>query len=210
MALQTVSTRDLRVRRVKCSAISTPMMLCCQTALIRVAASFRSFPQADLIYGHGYVVDAGGQRLRRFRSDRFSLRRSACGNSIIMQQAAFWRRKVFEQAGGFEMPPTVFPGTANSGSILRWRKSAFSGPMNTGPAFVLMSNPSPSNSMAGRNSVRSGASNAGCSRRPWASRARLGGCIAALATRWKKWLVDPSTFVISLESGDCSSRRSKF
>jgi glycosyltransferase involved in cell wall biosynthesis len=70
-------------------------------ALSRVAASFRVFPLADVIYGHGYVVAAGGERVARFRSDRFNLRRSAYGNSIIMQQAAFWRREAFEQVGGF-------------------------------------------------------------------------------------------------------------
>jgi glycosyltransferase involved in cell wall biosynthesis len=72
-------------------------------ALSRVAASFRIFPLADVIYGHGYIIGAGGQRLARFRSDRFSLRRSAYGNSIIMQQAAFWRREAFEQVGGFNL-----------------------------------------------------------------------------------------------------------
>jgi len=69
--------------------------------LSRVAASFRDRPQADVIYGHGYVIGSNGERLARFRSDRFSLRRSAYGNSIIMQQAAFWRREAFFQVGGF-------------------------------------------------------------------------------------------------------------
>ena len=69
--------------------------------LARVAHAFRQHPKADLIYGHGYVIDRAGQIVRRCRSDRFNLRRSAYGNSIIMQQAAFWRRHAFEAVGGF-------------------------------------------------------------------------------------------------------------
>lgn len=70
-------------------------------ALARVADAFRKYPDADLVYGHGYVIDRAGQIVRRCRSDRFSLRRSAYGNSVIMQQAAFWRREAFAAVGGF-------------------------------------------------------------------------------------------------------------
>lgn len=70
-------------------------------ALSRVAQAFRTHPEADLIYGHGYVIDTAGAVLGRCRSDRFNLRRFAHGNSIIMQQSAFWRREAFEQVGGF-------------------------------------------------------------------------------------------------------------
>lgn len=70
-------------------------------ALSRVAHAFEGHPEVDLIYGHGYWIDRGGRALRRFRSDRFNLRRSAYGNSIIMQQAAFWRSAPFWAAGGF-------------------------------------------------------------------------------------------------------------
>jgi glycosyltransferase involved in cell wall biosynthesis len=78
-------------------------------ALARVAGAFREHPAADLVYGHGYVIDRAGRVLRRNRSDRFSLRRSAYGNSIIMQQAAFWRRQAFAAVGGF-----------NAGNRLSW------------------------------------------------------------------------------------------
>jgi glycosyltransferase involved in cell wall biosynthesis len=70
-------------------------------ALARVAHAFGNYPQADLIYGHGYVIDRAGRVLRRFRSDRFNLRRSAYGNSIILQQATFWRAEPFWAVGGF-------------------------------------------------------------------------------------------------------------
>jgi glycosyltransferase involved in cell wall biosynthesis len=69
--------------------------------LSRVAHAFREYPESDLIYGHGYWIDRAGRVLRRFRSDRFNLRRSAYGNSIIMQQATFWRGEAFWAAGGF-------------------------------------------------------------------------------------------------------------
>lgn len=70
-------------------------------ALTRVAHAFQRHLDADLIYGHGYVIDRAGRILRRCRSDRFSLRRSAYGNSVIMQQATFWRREAFAAVGGF-------------------------------------------------------------------------------------------------------------
>jgi FkbM family methyltransferase len=71
--------------------------------IARVAEAFRAHPETDVVYGHGYFIDSAGKVLRRLRSDRFSLRRSAYGNAIIMQQAAFWRRDVFAQAGGFNI-----------------------------------------------------------------------------------------------------------
>lgn len=70
-------------------------------ALARMERAFQARPDCDLIYAHGYFVDAAGAVVRRFRSDRFNLRRCAYGNSIIMQQAAFWRRDAFVQVGGF-------------------------------------------------------------------------------------------------------------
>jgi glycosyltransferase involved in cell wall biosynthesis len=70
-------------------------------AISRVVRAFCSHPGADLIYGHGYVIDDTGAVLRRCRSDRFNLRRSAYGNSVIMQQATFWRRDAFLAAQGF-------------------------------------------------------------------------------------------------------------
>lgn len=72
-------------------------------ALAYVAKAFRTHPDADLVYGHGYVIDQAGAVLRRNRADRFNLRRSAYGNSVIMQQAAFWRRETFVAAGGFNI-----------------------------------------------------------------------------------------------------------
>jgi len=70
-------------------------------ALAGVARAFDNDPGAALVYGHGYVIDRAGAIVRRCRSDRFNLRRAAYGNSIIMQQAAFWRRRAFLAVNGF-------------------------------------------------------------------------------------------------------------
>lgn len=72
-------------------------------ALARVAAAFRAYPGSDLVYGHGYIIDGEGAVLRKCRSDHFNLRRGAYGHSLIMQQAAFWRRLAFIQVGGFNV-----------------------------------------------------------------------------------------------------------
>lgn len=72
-------------------------------ALTKVAGAFANHPEADLVYGHGYVIDKTGKIVRRCRSDRFNLRRAAFGNSIIMQQAAFWRRDAFQAVNGFNI-----------------------------------------------------------------------------------------------------------
>lgn len=70
-------------------------------SLMRVAAAFAAHPAADVIHGHGYFVDADDGVLRRFRSDRFDLRRYAFGGVVLMQQATFFRRDAFVEAGGF-------------------------------------------------------------------------------------------------------------
>jgi glycosyltransferase involved in cell wall biosynthesis len=70
-------------------------------SLARAAAAFQVHPEADLVYGHGYVIGTDGAVIRRNRADRFNLRRSAYGNSVIMQQATFWRRQAFTGVGGF-------------------------------------------------------------------------------------------------------------
>ncbi len=158
--------------------------------LIRVAASFRSFPRADLIYGHGYVVDASGQRLRRFRSDRFSLRRSAYGNSIIMQQAAFWRREVFEQAGGF-----------NAANRLSWdgefwidlalAKKRIQRVDEYWACFRAHEQSITHKFHGGAELSPFGREQRRLFEKAMGRPRKAGDCIAALATRVEKWLVDP-------------------
>jgi glycosyltransferase involved in cell wall biosynthesis len=70
-------------------------------ALAEVAQAFSANPASDVIYGHGIAIDGKGMVVSKVRSDRFNLRRAAYGNSIIMQQAAFWRARAFHDVEGF-------------------------------------------------------------------------------------------------------------
>jgi hypothetical protein len=53
------------------------------------------------VHGHGYFVNENEEVFRRFRSDSFDLRRYAFGGTVLMQQATFFRRNAFIEAGGF-------------------------------------------------------------------------------------------------------------
>ncbi len=70
-------------------------------AIDRAMAAFRASPEADVICGHGYIVDERGRAVRRFRSDPFDARRYALGGAVVMQQSTFFRRSAFERVGGF-------------------------------------------------------------------------------------------------------------
>jgi glycosyltransferase involved in cell wall biosynthesis len=96
-------------------------------ALARVAAAFQVRPDADLVYGHGYMIGAHGETVARCRSDRFNLRRSAYGNSVIMQQAAFWRREAFTSVNGF-----------NAANRLSWDGELWIDLARAGRRFVRM------------------------------------------------------------------------
>ncbi len=71
---------------------------------VRAAASaFERHPCTDIAVGHGYIVDAGGRVVRRFRSAPFSPWRFAYGAAVVMQQSTFFRRGAFERVGGFDV-----------------------------------------------------------------------------------------------------------
>jgi len=70
-------------------------------AIQRVATLFMGRRDAEVIYGHGYIVDVEGKITRRFRSDPFSPRRCAFGASVLMQQSTFFRSTAFHRVGGF-------------------------------------------------------------------------------------------------------------
>ncbi len=72
-------------------------------ALHKVAEFFSRDPGADVVTGHGYVVDAAGKPIRRFRSPPFSAVRFAYGHSYVLQQSTFFRRRAFDRAGGFNI-----------------------------------------------------------------------------------------------------------
>ncbi len=70
-------------------------------AINKAVKAFAVHPKADVIYGHGYKVDANGVVLRRIRSAPYSLWRYVYGASIVVQQSTFFRRSAFVEAGGF-------------------------------------------------------------------------------------------------------------
>jgi glycosyltransferase involved in cell wall biosynthesis len=70
-------------------------------AITKAVAAFQTRPNADLVYGHSYIIDREGRLVRRSRSVPFNLRLYAYGGVIVMQQSSFFRRHAFEKAGGF-------------------------------------------------------------------------------------------------------------
>ncbi len=72
-------------------------------AIGKAVEAFRARPEADVICGHGYIVDEGGTPVKRFRSDPFDARRYALGGVTVMQQSTFFRRAAFQASGGFNV-----------------------------------------------------------------------------------------------------------
>ena len=70
-------------------------------AVRQAVGVFRQRPDADVVYGHGFLIDEHDRVIRRFHSDRFSLWRFVHDGVSILQQATFFRRAAFEAAGGF-------------------------------------------------------------------------------------------------------------
>ena len=60
-------------------------------------------PDADVIVGHGYIVDGKGNVIRRFRSAPFTPRRFAYGAAVAMQQSTFFRASAFKATHGFNV-----------------------------------------------------------------------------------------------------------
>ena len=72
-------------------------------AVRAAVGAFRRRPDADVVVGHGYIVDADGRAIRRFRSAPFSPWRFAHGAAVVMQQSTFFRASAFAAAGGFNV-----------------------------------------------------------------------------------------------------------
>jgi glycosyltransferase involved in cell wall biosynthesis len=70
-------------------------------AVTRAVAAIRANPTADVVYGHGHMIDEWGAVIRRFHSSRYALWRQAYGVACVMQQATFIRRDAFLATGGF-------------------------------------------------------------------------------------------------------------
>ena len=72
-------------------------------ALADVAQAFHDHPDADVISGHGHLIDGDGEPIRRMYSDRFSLWGYLHGGVVLLQQSTFFRARAFELAGGFNV-----------------------------------------------------------------------------------------------------------
>ena len=70
-------------------------------AVRAAVAAFRRHRDADIVIGHGYVVDADGQPIRRFRSAPFSPWRFVRGAAVVMQQSTFFRAAAYRATAGF-------------------------------------------------------------------------------------------------------------
>jgi len=72
-------------------------------ALAQIAQAFDQRPNADVISGHGHIIDADGVSIRRMYSDRYSLWGYLYGGVVLLQQSTFFRAAAFEAAGGFNL-----------------------------------------------------------------------------------------------------------
>lgn len=72
-------------------------------ALAKVAQAFEQNPDADVISGHGHIIDEHGMPIRRMYSDRFSVWGYLYGGVVLLQQSTFFRARAFEAAGGFNV-----------------------------------------------------------------------------------------------------------
>lgn len=72
-------------------------------AVVEVVEELEWDASADVICGDGYIIGADDQPLRRFRSTPFSVWRYVRGGATAMQQATFFRRRVFLEVGGFNV-----------------------------------------------------------------------------------------------------------
>lgn len=70
-------------------------------ALRKAAAYLQNDPEVDVVSGHSLVIDDKGVTLRRSYSQPFDLRRYAYGACVVNQPSTFFRRDIFDRAGGF-------------------------------------------------------------------------------------------------------------
>ena len=72
-------------------------------AVRAAVAEFRRHADADIVVGHGYIVDGDGNSIRRFRSASFSRWRFARRAAVIMQPSTFFRADTFRATSGFNV-----------------------------------------------------------------------------------------------------------
>jgi len=67
----------------------------------KMVGYFQRFSDADVISGHGEVIDADSNRLYRDFSDLFSLKSFLSGGGVVIQQSTFFNAQFYKLAGGF-------------------------------------------------------------------------------------------------------------
>lgn len=72
-------------------------------AIREAVATFERHPDAGIVAGHGFIVDADGKAIRRFRSAPFTPRRFVFGAGVVMQQSTFFRASAFRATDGFNV-----------------------------------------------------------------------------------------------------------
>jgi glycosyltransferase involved in cell wall biosynthesis len=72
-------------------------------AIHAVRRAFEENPGCDIVMGDGFIVDAQGNRIRHIRAAGFTADRYFYGAATWLQQATFFRRRVFESVGGFNV-----------------------------------------------------------------------------------------------------------
>lgn len=72
-------------------------------ALAEVVDAFAKHSSADVISGHGFIIDRKGHQIRKVFSDRYSLLRDAFGQSILVQPSSFFHAAAYKKANGFNV-----------------------------------------------------------------------------------------------------------
>lgn len=72
-------------------------------AIREAVAAFEANPDADIVVGHGYIVDGDGKVIRHFRSAPFTPWRFAHGAAVVMQQSTFFRASAYKKTNGFNI-----------------------------------------------------------------------------------------------------------
>ncbi len=72
-------------------------------AIGKAVSAFESHRDADIVVGHGYIVDGDGNVVRHFRSAPFTPWRFAHGAAVVMQQSTFFKASAYKLTGGFNI-----------------------------------------------------------------------------------------------------------
>ena len=76
--------------------------------LSKVSRYFTGHPKADVISGHGYVINGKGEIVQKIfshklSSNKFHLQRFTSGYSILVQPSTFFRKSTYNKTNGFDL-----------------------------------------------------------------------------------------------------------